>query len=103
MEISEITSTKYNQAIISLNKCQEILKKMNNSRIFFNDAYMLVKNGLKIANDLSIDPSILPPLYFPLEQELLIYAPYWVPIIVPLFKGLLSVISLIKKRRMKSK
>jgi hypothetical protein len=103
MEISKITSKKYNQAIISLNKGQDMIKTMNNNKINFNNAYILVKNSLQIANSLSVDPSILPPLYFPLEQESLIYAPYWVPIIVPLFKGLLSVISLIKKNRIKSK
>lgn len=101
MEVTEITARKYNEAVISLNKCQERIQLKSNSRIDFNEAYTFAKNGLELANDLSVDPFILPPLYFPLDQEVLIYAPYWVPIIVPLFKGLLSVISLLKKTTIK--
>ena len=41
-----------------------------------------------LANELSVDPSLLPPVYYPIDQQIVMYAPYWMPIIVPIAKGL---------------
>ena len=43
--------------------------------------------AVKLSYHLSVDPNLLPDPYFPLDQQLVMYAPYWIPILVPLAKG----------------
>lgn len=44
--------------------------------------------ALQLSNDLSVDPRLQSPPYFPLDQQLALYSPFWVPILIPLSKGL---------------
>ena len=41
-----------------------------------------------LSNEISVDPSLLPPAYYPIDQQIVMYAPYWMPIFVPIAKGL---------------
>ena len=43
--------------------------------------------AVRLSYQLSIDPNLLPDPFFPLDQQLVMYAPYWIPILVPLAKG----------------
>jgi hypothetical protein len=44
--------------------------------------------ALQLSNELAVDPGFQPPPYFPLDQQLALYSPFWVPILIPLSKGL---------------
>ena len=50
--------------------------------------YSSCLTAMNICNTLSVHPDHLFPSYFPLDQRLIMYAPYWVPLLVPIIKGI---------------
>jgi hypothetical protein len=50
--------------------------------------YSLCLISMNICNTLSVHPDHLFPSYFPLDQRLIMYAPYWLPLLVPIIKGI---------------
>lgn len=50
--------------------------------------YSLCLTAMNICNTLSVHPDHLFPSYFPLDQRLIMYAPYWLPLLVPIIKGI---------------
>ena len=55
-------------------------------------SYAALVEACAVAQSLLDEPSMLPSLYFPLEQRASVYAPYWVPILAPLMKAATSVL-----------
>ena len=50
-------------------------------------AYHELREACAVTQSLLYEPSLLAELYFPLEQQLSVYMPYWVPVFAPLVKA----------------
>jgi hypothetical protein len=57
----------------------------------FGKRYKLAQSALRHADELSTDPTLLPVTHFPLEQVMSVYAPYWIPVLIPLIKAFRAV------------
>ena len=67
-------------------KAQEDTVK--NAEDTLDEIHSLCITALKICNTLSSNPDYLFPSYFPFDQQLIMYAPYWFPLLVPILKGI---------------
>lgn len=54
--------------------------------------YRLLVETCRIGEALLADPTLLPALYFPLEQRASIYAPYWAPVLAPVIKAAVALL-----------
>ena len=61
---------------------------VKNAEDAVDEIYSLCITALKICNNLSSNPDHLFPSYFPFDQQLIMYAPYWFPLLVPILKGI---------------
>ena len=61
---------------------------VKNAEDTVDEIYSLCITALKICNTLSSNPDYLFPSYFPFDQQLIMYAPYWFPLLVPILKGI---------------
>jgi hypothetical protein len=59
--------------------------------------------ALQLSNELAVDPGFQPPPYFPSDQQLALYSPFWVPILIPLSKGLYTRVLLPYIRKWRSR
>jgi len=50
-------------------------------------SYMALQRALADSQCLSQDQSLLPAMFFPMEQVASIYAPYWVPCLIPILRA----------------
>jgi hypothetical protein len=55
-----------------------------------NEVYSLLSSAYSLSQQLETEESLHPQPYFPLEQQLAIYAPYWIPITIPLLRELFT-------------
>ena len=62
-----------------------------NASVNVVQAYRLSKLALRLSSELSSHPSLLPATHFPVEQVVSVYAPYWVPCLIPLLKAMRAV------------
>ena len=53
-----------------------------------DQAYATSFEAYVLSKKLQTDPSLLPQLYFPIEQRLAMYAPYWIPLFIPLLRAI---------------
>ena len=60
---------------------------VNNTEDTVDKIYSLCLTAMKICNTLSVHPDHLFPSYLPLDQRLIMFAPYWLPLLVPIIKG----------------
>ena len=51
-------------------------------------AYAHATDALRLALRVNYDPDLLPELYFPVDQQILLFLPFWLPMLVPLGRGL---------------
>ena len=68
------------------------VRVQNDSTVSLKTLHTLVLKANILAHEICSDPNHLPAVYFPVDQKLVMYAPYWMPIIVPLCKGLYNII-----------
>ena len=61
---------------------------VNDTEDTVDKIYSLCLTAMKICNTLSVHPDHLFPSHFPLDQRLIMYAPYWLPLLVPIIKGI---------------
>ena len=47
---------------------------------------------------LSLDDPELPELYFPMDQQILLYLPFWIPMLVPCLRGIRALYLAYKSR-----
>ena len=52
----------------------------------FADVFKKYREALILAENIRVDPSFKQSQSFEVDQQLIIYAPYWIPILVPLFR-----------------
>jgi hypothetical protein len=64
------------------NKREELAVKL------LEAVYKKAYEASEIATEISKEPSLMPHQNFPFEQLLAVFAPFWVPILIPLVKGL---------------
>ena len=74
------------------------LKYINNSNNSNNNTINMIEDKfivfqilqyiLKLTEELIIDKSMQPIIQYPIDQQIAVYAPYWIPIIIPLLRNL---------------
>jgi len=50
--------------------------------------YATALEAYKLSKELQTDPSLLPQIHFPIEQRVAVYAPYWIPLFIPLLRAI---------------
>ena len=75
--------------------------KRDDAAVLFTEAaaHAHCLRALQLGNELSTDPGSQPPPYFPIDQQVALYSPFWVPILIPLSKGLYTRVLLPYSRR----
>jgi len=56
----------------------------------YNSAMAILNDVLRLSEQLLVDPTMVAPLYFPIEHELAVYLPLWGPLFLPLVMNLLK-------------
>ncbi|GMI58700.1 hypothetical protein ScalyP_jg3935 [Parmales sp. scaly parma] len=69
----------------------------------YNSAMAILNDVLRLSEQLLVDPTMVAPLYFPIEHELAVYLPLWGPLFLPLVMNLLKEWRRIKKMKEKKK
>ena len=107
LNVDRISFKKYQLALGELLACSEMIRDAHSDSTDGSDTETSRGSGvwtrdtpsaahahclaaLQLSNELAIDPGFQPLSYFPLDQQLALFAPYWVPITIPLCKGVYS-------------
>lgn len=78
------TANTLEQQLVTLSLCR--------SEEWSTPCFSSLRHSVDLCLRLLYDPALLATLYFPLEQQLSIYAPFWIPVFAPVLKALLSLL-----------